>query len=903
MGIRKEQVLLLLTLGVGALVARSLLQEGVRAQTWTPKALAREVPPVPSVTMLDAAAAPPSRKDLFLEPRETRPLPPRELDFPPRAPLSIAAVPLDPGPDYGHLWQIRTEGAPVENVVLQTAAEAAPAATPTEAEAPVAETAEQKAARYAKVYDRIYEVGKRAPFWGTIELQKDQNLYDLEAKTDFSGVEVHLRIFNMTKGTVEPTRVFGAGDSKIEKIVLAETLRNEVQRAIHKLPQTAATLGERGKLIAWLLEKAREETWVYDTALEQAKLYSNLSKGDLEGLRLQQRVLQARGDLAAEFALLEGLAGDYQDSAFRYEGLGVVKARLALWADAENDLRRAVELAPTDARPHVALAEFLRSRGRSREALVSARRIEQTFGSLLDATERVRAVRTLVGCHLANGAVDGAKAALQMLAADQAQPYLEGAVLYAAGDVATALSKFRQVGASADSGAAALAQGACLVRLGQWQEANDTLLKVYDQEPLLRHRAATALALLFVRINQLDNALVWLDRATEADPQDPYAFYLRGHVLRRQGQLAPAGEALATALRQRDDFVHAVAEMAALQARRAREGGGTEQAQATVAARRYGEHAVQLAESVGAPPVELLEASGVYSFAAADPRAAATAFAAARDTATKDDEKLWAKGALAIVDYSRNLVDDAQTSLQRIVRDLPKDAPMRTWAETTLAAIEDHAKKETLEDGFERGDLGNVWEVEVDGNLKPAIRDNRLFVQGKFTRNGDVWARRVNAVQKGKNFLAVGCTMQLAKGQARADGTAGLRLEIERSAGVHDLRVQLGVRDGKPFLQIEDGRGGANQDNVVTPELTIAGFDPAAQHRLELRVVPRGDSQTSKTFVLQSRWNGAVVHTHELKTLTATTPNELRTVLFASGSKGGTVDVQFDDYALERRND
>lgn len=903
MGIRKEQVLLLLTLGVGALVARSLLQDGVRAQTWTPKTLAREAPPVTSVAVVDAAAKAPARRELFLEPRETRPLPPRELEFPPRAPLSIAAVPLDPGPDYAHLWLLRTDGAPVENVVLQAAAEAAPAAVATEPEASPVETAEQKAARYAKIYDRIYEVGKRAPFWGAIEPQKDQNVYDLEARTDFADVAVHMREFNMAKGAIGPTRVFGTGDSKIEKIVLADTLRNEVMRRIHKLPETAATLADRRTLIAWLLEKAREETWIYDTALEQATLFSKLSKGDLDGLRLQQRVMQARGDLAAEFALLEGLAGEYKESAFRYEGLGVVKSRLALWADAEADLRRAAELAPTDARPHVALAEFLRNRGRSREALAVARRIEQTIGSLLDASDRVRAVRVLVGCQLANGSLDGAKTALQLLTAEQAQPYLEGAVAYAAGDVTNALGKFRQVGASADSGAAALAQGACLVRLGQWQEANDTLLKVYDQEPLLRHRAATALALLFVRINQLDNALVWLDRAIEADPQDPYAFYLRGHVLRRQGQLTPANEALTTALRHRDDFVHAVAEMAALQARRAREGNGTEQAEATVAARRYGEHAVDLAEAVGLPAVELHEASGLYAFAAADARSSGSAFAAARDLAVKDDEKLWAKGALAIVDYSRGLVDDAQTSLQRLVRDLAKDAPIRTWAEATLAAIDDHAKKEMLEDGFERSDPGTVWNLEFDGALKPTIVDNHLVIRGKFSKNGDVFAQRVGAVAKAKNFLAVGCAMRLGKGQARADGAAGLRIEIERSAGTYDLRAQLGIRDGKPFLQIEDGRGTANQDNEKPPEITIAGFDPTAEHRLELRLVPRGDAPTSKTFLLQARWNGALVHQHELKALTANTPNELRTVLFVTGSKGGSADVQFDDYVLERRND
>ena len=902
MAIRKEQVLLLLTLGVGALVARSLMQEGMQASQWSPKVLQREPRPVPAIALIGGIAPPPAaRRDSFTEPSETRPLPPRELAFPPRAPLSIAAVPLDPGPDYAHLWQLRIDGAPAEGVALQAPAEAQPAAPAAEAEAPAQETTAEKEARAARVYERIFEVGKRAPFWGTIELQPGQSLYDLEARTDFDGVEVHVRLYSIAKGTQTERKVFGVGDSKIEKIVLAETLRNEVMRRVHKLPENAATLAERRDLITWLLEKAREETWIHDVALEQAVLYSKLSKGDVDGLRLQHRVLQARGDLGGEFALLDGLAGEHRESAFRYERLGVVKARLGLYHDAEADLRRATELAPNDGRPYIALAEFLRQRGRSREALVVARRVEQTISGLLDPADRVRAVRIVVGCHLANGALDGAKTALQLLAADQAQPYIEGCIAYAAGDVAGALVKFRQVGASPDSGAAALAQGACLVRLGQWQEANDALTKVYDLEPLLRHRAATALALLFVRINQADGALPWLDRAIEADPQDPYAFYLRGHVLRKQGQFAQAAEALLTALRLRDDFVHAVAEMAALQSRLASEGAGTEQAQATVSARRYGDHAVQLAEAVGTPAVELLEASGFYRFAAADAREASAAFTAARDLAAKDDEKLWAKGSLAVVDYSRGLVDDASTSLQRIARDLPKDAPMRTWAEATIAAIDDHAQKEMLEDNFERGEPGTVWNQESDGTLKGTIPDNKLLFHGEFNRTGEVFVERVGAIPKGRNFLAVGCTMQLGKSHARGDGLAGLRIEMQRAAGTYDVRVQLGIREGKPFLQIEDGRV-TNGDERVTPVLEIPGFDPAAEHRLELRVVPRGDAQ-SKTFVLQSRWNGAVVHQHELKTLTASSTGELKTVLFVSGSKGTDVDVQFDDYVLERRKD
>jgi len=102
-------------------------------------------------------------------------------------------------------------------------------------------------------------------------------------------------------------------------------------------------------------------------------------------------------------------------------------------------------------------------------------------------------------------------------------------------------------------------------------------------------------------------------------------------------------------------------------------------------------------------------------------------------------------------------------------------------------------------------------------------------------------------------------------------------------------------------VRIEDGREGG-QDVVVQQPLTIAGFDARAAHRLELRVVPRGEEQ-QKQFTLLVSWAGRTVFRHDLKMLTANTPGELVTALFVSGRKADEVDVAFDDYVLERRKD
>ncbi|MBL9078617.1 MAG: hypothetical protein JNL08_13990 [Planctomycetes bacterium] len=897
MAIRKEQVLVLVTLAVGAWIAKSLLAEPARSATFQPSKIEYAAKAVAPTVLATDAPRPGGRADFCTEPSETRPLPPRVLDFPPHAPLSVAAVPLEIGPDHGHLWAVRLDGTPVEGVTIQTVAEAAPdaaAAAPPDGDAPQGSDRAALEERAARTYDRIWVRNQKAPHWGAIE-PDGRDLFELEEKRDFEGVEVRMRLYKLSEGKLGSLITYGKDPAlQIERIELAATLRNQVQRRVRRVPALASHHEERRALIEWLLEQARTADWVYDVAIEQADIYRQVSHGDLEGYRLQQRVLQARGDLAGEFALLDGLQGDFRESAFRYEGLGVVKARLGLVREAEQDLRRAVELAPNDARPHAALAEFLRRQDRSTDALVAGRNAERTFGSLQNAADRVRVARAIVACHLAVADVDAARNALSLVPAEQPQPYLVGCVAYAAGDLGMALAAFRQASSGLDGGAAQLGQAACLLRQGQWQEAHDLFVRTADQEPLLRHRAATGLALLFTRLGQFDSASAWLDRAFEAAPTDAYAFYLRGRALRLQGQLAAAAEAQSAALREHDDFVHAIAEMAAVQGQRAQEGRGNDQAEAAIAAKRYADRAVAL---VHQPAVELFELQGLHHFAAADARGARAAFLAARDLAATEADKLFAKGGTALVDYSRGLVEDATAALQRLVDDLPKDAPMRAWADATLAAIYDHAEKELLEDGFARSEVGNVWGGERDGSNGAAVQDDALVFRvpaGRFG-GGEMTAERTGAVQNGKNFLAVGCTLQLGAAQSAAEGEAGLRIELQRGGGTHELRAMVGVREGQPYVRIQDGR---EDDVKLTP--TIAGFDRTGEQRLELRAVPRGELQ-SRQLTLQVWWNGQLLAQHELKTLTGNTAGVLKTVLFAGGPKGAAIDVRFDDYRLERR--
>lgn len=891
MALRKEQTLALAVLALGALVFYGRDSEVPMVATITMKPLQYEPKTTAAARLAAERAGELLRADFATEPRETQPLPPRDLVYPPRASRSLLGMPLDIGPDLGHALALAVDGAPLSGVTLAEPALAAAVPPEPSAEVAVQGTRAEREAIAAASYDRVYLHGLTAPFFGTVEVD-GMDRFDLETKQSFDGIKVRLRTYNVDTGKVGRSVVFGDDDrQKISKVVLAGNLRNEIQRRTRGIPVDGAHLSERSAVIAWLLEQAEQDSSVYKDAMQQAELYLQAAGGDLQGLRWQQRVLQASGDLAGEFALLNGLSGPYRESPFRYTGLGVLKAKLGLRMAAEADLRQAVQLGPNEPRAHQALAQFLLGSGRAHEAVAACRRAEQSLGLVSDASERDQIASTIVACHLAVDDVASAQTALRNVAgADKV--YLDGVVRYAQGDVTGALTALRAA-SGRQAGAARLGQAACLLRLGNWQEAYDTLLAVYDAEPLLRHRAAAGVAFLLLRLERWVDALAWLDRSQEADPSDPYAHYLRGAVLLRMGDLQGAETALLNCLRLRDDFVHALVEMSALLAKRAVD---QDRPDAAKSALRYAARAVRLAHKSS---VELHELHGLMADLDGDLRTAQQAFQACVELAHDERGKLAARGALAVVAYARGQREEAEATLLRMSTDLPKDDALRQWAEARLQEIDDHGQKELLSDRFERSDVGGVWSGERDGNLGAVLRDGQLLFRGAFTRNGqgEVYVRRQGAVAKGKNFLAVACRMQLGEHQPKHEGFAGLRIGTQRGAAQsYDLRVQLGLRDGAPYLLLEE-----NREEAVRVALEVPDFNITDWQELELRVLSRGDA--GRNFMLQVVWNGHLLRAIELKTLTANTGNELETALFVSGGRGSEVEVRFDDYRLQRRKD
>jgi tetratricopeptide (TPR) repeat protein len=889
MSIRKEQVLLILVI----LMAGYCSQDYFEIEAMVPRSGVQqkelEVGAFASAPLVDTSAEELVRRDFLTEPSETRPLPPRELGFPPRAPFGVAGLPLDPGPDFRHAWMLRQDGGQIDGVSLSANEAPVEDVAQDDQEPSLGAMSEEQA---AKLYDRVW-IANLSPQYCRIEPQADIDLLKLEADGDFNGVTLRARIFSRKKKVLGKVVTLG-GDSvgsSITKIMLADTIRNEVRRQLRKVPENAGNQGERLELIRWLLHQARSESWIYEIALKQAEVYMQMSGGTLDGFRVMQVVLQETGDLEGELDLLEQVSGDAAAQSFRLQGLGVIKARLGLWIEAEEHLKEAAALTPTNAHAHGALAEFYRSRGRSREAVTAAARAEQTLGSVQDPDLRGRIERTILGSRLAVGVLanNGNLTA--------ASPYVRGCMHYAAGDMSAAMSAFQQVGPGPDASPAQLGQAAALANMGQFQEAYDIFQSVADQDPLLRHRALTGLALICSRLGDFESAITYADRALEAAPNDTYALYLRGRTLRLMGQYAAAQEALSGALRNHDDFVQAIAEMSLSFVGLASTSIGTDQASALISARRYMDRAVSLSP---AAELELLENQGLRAFAAADARAARNAFEQARDLAANEESKGYARGALCVVSYSRGRVEDAEVNLQRLERDSGRESVIGKWAGATLDAIVGHAEKEALGDSFERERPGEIWVENQDGRLGVAIDKGRLVLRGTFNK-GEVSAERANAVRSAKNFLACSVSMELGPRHDVANSEVGLGIETRRARKGVDFSARVYLKGGRPFVTVQDGRD-SDGDKIVDLPLPMESRRVGYPQDLELRVVPRADG-SSRQRQLQVYFNDALVMTHELKQLTGSTQVELKTVLFATGDRRARVDVAFDNYRLERRKD
>ncbi|MGA1605959.1 MAG: tetratricopeptide repeat protein [Planctomycetota bacterium] len=884
MNIRKEPALFVVVAALAAWIWSGQSTQRLPRSANT-RSMELEAAADPAVVLADLAGreAAASGRDLFREPTEATPLPPRDLPFPPLVALPVVAMPLSPGQDAGAWYQLRIDGgdptphefaAPAASAGGNESGDLGPGGGESDQGLPDEVMIER--------FDRIWLVGGGRPFFGNILHQDKLSLPPGGPFLETVRFESVSRQTGRVSGTLE------FEPAKVERIAFAESLENAIALRKRDLPTGPAGLVPREEFLRFLLDAAREREWVWKEAEEQAAAIFAVAPD--EGYRAKLRVQRAKGDLAAELAIFQDLPTDLADSAARWREQGSFEARLGLPKDAEEHLRLAVTKGPTDARSNAALAEFLLARGRSEEAVPFAEAAARSAAQVTDEGDRFDVIRTWVAALLAVGRVEDAQLAVTRATTGPAaeQAYLRGAVHYASGELEQAVTQFEKAADELPRLDAVLGLGACALREGRFDEARQLFERVRDEAPALRGRALAGLGLLYERTGHAAESAEALTAAEAAAPRDPYVLYLLGRRQRLDGQLEDAVTTERRALAERDELVEALAEIARAQLARvdAADGDAAEILARTV---RYVDRLVGLDQARGRH-VPFLELQGYVLARIGDVAQARRAFAAGYEA-----QSSFCEVGLALLDYRQKRVGDARQKLAQLSADPSRGGEIREFARATVDLIDDHASKELVRDTFDRDVLGDLW-TRI-GSLAPVLRDQQLTFRGQSGRVGEDSA--VRRVVRAGDFLRCEVRMDIL-GDLGTTEFAGLRLTPETQRG-GSFQVELGLKsygaNRQPELRLVDGPPAREDSVTVKPlDVEVGVGQPVV---LAVEFVQAIDA-SDKSLTLRVLWNGEVVDERPIKTLRSNSAQPLATDFVV---RGRPVHVRFDDYRLERRKE
>jgi tetratricopeptide (TPR) repeat protein len=608
-------------------------------------------------------------------------------------------------------------------------------------------------------------------------------------------------------------------------------------------------------------------------------------------------VLRAQGDLPREREVYHELPAELKESAFHYTGLGQLEARLSLYDAARAHLEKAVEIAPNDGRSLAALADFFLARGRYRQALPFAERGHQQRLKITEPDDQFAVGEVLVRAQLALGRLDDAQATVSSLNAQNGDletlESLRGAVAYARGEYDRAAESFRRAAGDGTSFEPVLGLGLCQLVAKQWDEARTNLSRVAERDPLLRHRAHAALALLYDLTGHPEDAEKELQQALLIDPNDAYSIYLLGRQQRLKGSYEGAVLTQRRALGVRDDLVESLAENATSLLELSRRPEADDPGEILSRAVRYAERLVKHDATGNVAFVELL---GTIKFELGDLAGARQAFGQALEKGSD-----LAQVGLALLDYRQKRTTEAREQLQSLNNDPSRAAPFRQFAAALIERIDEHASKEQVRDDFERQELGGLWETHMAGTVRPRIERGALVLKGE--PKGAAWARR--AVPAAGNILGAEVTMRLDPGTSPT--FAGLTLSVGDARGAQgqqfELRVGL-VKDSQgqlaPLLTLRDGQKAG--DEVEPVLLKVDGFDARREHRLTVEAIP--DPQRAGQIGLRALWDGDEVWSiPALKTLRATVKGRPLDIDLRVEAPRGEVGLTFDDFRIVRRKE
>ncbi len=883
MELRREPILFAFAALVVGLCAWGLYDDWshpLRRPQWNNRGL--EVAPrrVPDLESLPIPPRGSVERDLYGEPRDTRPLPklrvPSELAAPEPAPWAWCLPPPVPGPGPAH-WHRFLRVPAVASVVDDGNVGGAngelladPAGDPSPPGAPAAPQDVGSPAK--EVLEKRYDLlvtHAGLEQWGRIE---NTNKYEIGPDDG-----IVFQQFN-----VRTNKTFGAPitypRTEVLRYQLAKTLKNEYEQRVRKVSLLAGNESRIREMGLWCLARGDELPELFGHAERLLRKALDLAPDDPENSLALGRLLETTFRFEDAWKLYRGMTeGSFRADADAWVALASLEARLHLDRDAQAHLERAAQLEPANFRSKLALGEFFLARGeagRARVLLEGAVRSEPQ--GLENAAWRTR-IRTRLGeAALAGGDLDAAADAFGKARAVEADDDDAEAtaglasVAFLRRDLPAALALLDAQIERRPTAAALVTRGVLKTSQGAHADARRDFERAVGLDPVRDVRPLAGLAFLDLQAGRPVDAYAAIERALRNDPTDPYALMLQGRLLRDRGQLDQARAKLKEATLADLEFVDPLVELGLV---------GSEEG-LVESADRYFAKAIE----IDATNPEIHALRGLNLLEGGQVRRAREAFVAGLGVTR---EHSLSRLGVALCDYLDGDGKNAKLGLRAVA---DGKGPFADYALSTLQRIEIHDLKQEWNDSFDRSALRLDWKTEHVVDVRSSVLNGEARLQGVFEVGGEARVRREDIAANQFRSFTVDVRVPSGDPQApanQADVVVFVRREELRQGQTTVTFEVAVVRERSGLVKL---RYKLAEDAPPARELAIAWPEGRP-----VRVTIGRDDQESQPRGFLSV-DGVVVAT-DLKFPRGAAGNFVLGISVASDS-GRTASVSFDDVRI-----
>ena len=722
-----------------------------------------------------AVSTPDVARDLFVEPSDTRPLPPLDWIDPPRPELPAIFPPLEPGPTparYGaflrrNLTHSADGVAAASELTLpefddgfgsdssrpsksgvRAALRELGKLSGVDEEEDASETPAERSARrasYRRLYDWL-ELGGAITIYGSIE---NENRYEFFLDERNNDPILFQQIDPLTGRESFPGQApISYEQERLTEVGLALNRSNELELHSRELQLQGSTQREVLAFAARCLESRLEAPRALDLARAALLPLAEQIKNDPAPRLALARCYEAGFDFEAAFVEYRALLEEFGEHPEVHVRFAELELRCLLYESAESRLLEAIRLDRTAWRAHWILAGLYETRCEWGPALEHYGAANRHMAEELESLAvRVAARTDLAGALLAHGDVRGAVAELETakrldplhqetLAAlihcailDPAAvglELLEGseraleAWLKPVWDVVEErLNDDEAYGLRFDL---LMALGSWNLEHGQLSEAKTRLEEAAIADPLRAHLALRAGSYLAEAAGLENDAMEFVELALEASPGDAWSMYQRGRLLAHVGDFDTAKESFEAALEQDLDFDDALVAIGEL----------------LLYEGEYDNASRYLERALSREPdrAEVHTLAGLVRLRAGSFLEALTAFETALGLDSEDPValggKAWAtyrtgNAAEALILFAQ--LDDSR-------RELSDEDAHRVWAREQIARITDHLEKVAWGDGFGRTVIRNGWQVDEGSGPLVQLEGESVKLVGTFARSG-----------------------------------------------------------------------------------------------------------------------------------------------------------------------